>query len=192
MNIQLLFPQFIYDNITNMNCHDLQKYCYDTRKRSEGRKNSNIGGWQSLDSTDENIFFTSVTEDLKFLTDSLQISHLNFFLINFWININQKNNFNLQHSHPSSFLSGVLYVKVPKNSGKIVFLDPLRQVRVCYEEYWHITDSVSRNKLFYKKYEIIPEDGMLILFPSWLEHYVEPNNSDEDRISIAFNIGVKV
>ena len=33
-----------------------------------------------------------------------------------------------------------------------------------------------------------PEDNKLILFPSWLEHDVEPSKSDEDRISIAFNV----
>ena len=34
-------------------------------------------------------------------------------------------------------------------------------------------------------------ENMIYMFPSWIEHYVEPNRSDEDRISMAFNIGVK-
>ena len=29
---------------------------------------------------------------------------------------------------------------------------------------------------------------MVIYFPSWLEHEVEKNKSDEDRVSIAFNV----
>ena len=29
---------------------------------------------------------------------------------------------------------------------------------------------------------------MLLLFPSWLEHEVEANQTNEDRISISFNI----
>ena len=33
-----------------------------------------------------------------------------------------------------------------------------------------------------------PQDNVLILFPSWLKHQVETNQSEEDRISISFNI----
>jgi len=36
-----------------------------------------------------------------------------------------------------------------------------------------------------------PQNLLLLLFPSWLEHYVEQNMSDESRISLSFNIGVK-
>ena len=35
---------------------------------------------------------------------------------------------------------------------------------------------------------IEPQEGMIMFFPSWLEHDVEPSKSDEDRISIAFNV----
>ena len=37
---------------------------------------------------------------------------------------------------------------------------------------------------------VTPEVGKLIIFPSWLVHYVEPNLDDSDRISMAFNITV--
>jgi uncharacterized protein (TIGR02466 family) len=35
-----------------------------------------------------------------------------------------------------------------------------------------------------------PKEGDLIMFPSWLRHYVEPSKSNEDRISIAFNLEI--
>lgn len=34
---------------------------------------------------------------------------------------------------------------------------------------------------------LTPSDGLVVLFPSWLEHYVEPHRGDEARIAIAFN-----
>jgi hypothetical protein len=34
---------------------------------------------------------------------------------------------------------------------------------------------------------LAPRPGLLVLFPYWLEHYVEPHESDELRITIAFN-----
>ena len=33
-----------------------------------------------------------------------------------------------------------------------------------------------------------PREGMMIIFPSWLLHYVEPNLCEDDRIAISFNI----
>ena len=40
-------------------------------------------------------------------------------------------------------------------------------------------------------YNFIPKEGQLLLFPSWVEHFVKPNlNKTQERISIAFNIGV--
>ena len=32
-----------------------------------------------------------------------------------------------------------------------------------------------------------PQEAKVIMFPACIEHYVEDNMSDEDRISIAFN-----
>ena len=32
-----------------------------------------------------------------------------------------------------------------------------------------------------------PDAGLLVLFPSWMEHFVEPHDNDEPRISISFN-----
>lgn len=34
---------------------------------------------------------------------------------------------------------------------------------------------------------LTPSTGLLVLFPCWMEHYVEPHESDEPRICIAFN-----
>ena len=40
-----------------------------------------------------------------------------------------------------------------------------------------------------KEYEeIIPQENMMIMFPSWLEHDVQMNKTDIERISISFNI----
>ena len=40
--------------------------------------------------------------------------------------------------------------------------------------------------------EFIPCDGELILFPSWLMHNTCPNVTDEERISVAFNIDLEI
>ena len=35
------------------------------------------------------------------------------------------------------------------------------------------------------------QEGTMYIFPAWLEHGVEPNGSNEDRICIAFNVSVR-
>ena len=77
------------------------------------------------------------------------------------------------HTHPQNLVSGVFYVSVPPGSGKIVFYDP-------------------RGKFppFDDTYDVYPEPGDLIIFPSWLPHLVSASRTtvDNPRVSIAFNI----
>jgi hypothetical protein len=35
---------------------------------------------------------------------------------------------------------------------------------------------------------LLPSEGTLLIFPSFLQHFVNPNASDSDRISAAFNL----
>ena len=36
-----------------------------------------------------------------------------------------------------------------------------------------------------------PEAGRFYVFPAWLEHGVEPNRGDSERVSIAFNVQIQ-
>jgi len=106
-----------------------------------------------------------------------------------WANINRKNNFNRAHIHPHSFWSSVYYIKTPKHSGDIYLEDP-RHARVMYNEV-HLLEDFS-NPAQHFDYKINVEEGKLIIFPGWLSHFVAPNNSDGERISISMNIDVKL
>ncbi len=48
--------------------------------------------------------------------------------MNAWININQKNNSNQVHTHPACILSGVYYIKTPKECGNIQFMHPAQDM----------------------------------------------------------------
>jgi len=37
-----------------------------------------------------------------------------------------------------------------------------------------------------------PEEGRLYVFPAWLEHGVQPNTGDSDRVGVSFNVLVSV
>lgn len=98
-----------------------------------------------------------------------------------WFNINKKNDYQEFHVHKMSHISGVYYVKVPKDSGDIMFsginnMFPLK----------------SNNPTIYHNLGYVhkPVDDNLILFPSNLQHMVTQSKSDDLRISLAFNIEV--
>ena len=103
--------------------------------------------------------------------------------INLWININGYKDFNLRHTHENSIISGVFYVKAPDKSSKITFYHPAFKLMV---REWNI--NMKHNHYTSSVWSINPQKGKLLLFPSWLEHEVSPNLSQESRISISFNI----
>ncbi len=102
-----------------------------------------------------------------------------------WAMVNGKFAGNTVHMHPHSFLSGVYYVQAAANAGNVFFLDPrlahvMTMPPVTAHHPWNY------QRVIYK-----PQPGRLLIFPAWLEHGVEPNGSDSERMSISFNIGAR-
>ena len=100
-----------------------------------------------------------------------------------WINVNGKGAYNAPHDHSECLWSGTYYVSVPKtnfpDSGAIEFMDP-RTVQ---------TQSTGRSGSFLNsKMKFVPEAGSLVVFPSYLLHWVYPNEHESERVSIAFNM----
>ena len=99
-----------------------------------------------------------------------------------WININPQHAYNVPHTHYGYVWSGCYYVTVPPvedgPSGCIEFLPP----HYVPGEYRVLGASCYNNRITMR-----PKAGDLLLFPSYLTHWVYPNDADEDRITIAFN-----
>jgi uncharacterized protein (TIGR02466 family) len=93
------------------------------------------------------------------------------------------------HTHGNSLFSGVLYLKAAEETGQISFHKYAKYLDVSsptlslgFTE-WNIFNS--------DKWSITPHENQIIIFPSNVVHSVEINNSNDDRISIAFNVFVK-
>jgi uncharacterized protein (TIGR02466 family) len=174
--------------------NDRQKWiqqCYEKREETPGRQLSNHGGWQS------GAFFYNHEYGVQWtpLMDQLltQLINIDVFqplkdrLTHYqgWININQYGNYNGMHVHSCSFISLVYYLQTDPHAGNIVFHHPFKmQMYYNYD-----------NTPFYGKYpldiEITPEDGMILIFPSYLPHSVNHSRSNNDRISLAFDLSLK-
>ena len=153
------------------------KFCSSTESVSL----SNVGGHQA-DNYHNKILFQEIGNNIPRSKDK----PLSKYRIYSWVNVNESGHYNKRHTHLDTriFLSGVYYVKAPKNCGNIRFYDPRGAM----------LQDMTDHKYFYGGHTynyIIPEENTLMFFPSWLEHDVEENNSGDTRISIAFNIFVE-
>jgi uncharacterized protein (TIGR02466 family) len=102
-----------------------------------------------------------------------------------WAIINKKGAMNQKHQHSNSDLSAAYYVTAKEECGDIIFYDP-RPAKVYKHPLLNKPNLLNANNNGVK-----PEPGMLVLFPSYLEHSVNPNLSDHERIVISFNISLK-
>jgi len=166
---------------------DIQKMASDIEndiKKDDGVVKTNVGGWQSND--------VKSTEAVKPLVNAIknysnilqnETGITKLFLVNLWVNINNKYNFNKPHIHGTSHLSGVFYVQTPEDSGKINFTDP-RVVNSMNQ----LCKFKNHNLFNMTNLYFEPKANTMIIFPSYMSHYVEPSQSNETRISISFNM----
>ena len=104
-----------------------------------------------------------------------------------WFNVNEPGSTHHRHYHPNSIISGVLYVHVPERSGQLVFISPHNNRDIVLDKKRNMTRNVFDVTSFFP----VQEEGNLILFPSYVEHLVSKNESNENRYTISFNIFVK-
>jgi len=187
MNIQDIFINFLaIDTLDIKNINTIEKFCYekiDLEPTDPGQSDLS------------ELELSTLLSDIKIqIENRLEIiktkfefkNNVKFRIGRAWINLNQNNNITKPHLHSNSLLSGVLYIKC-KRSGPIVFMHP-----VMAHQYVIDSNIVQEyNKFTSAEMSVVPEVGKLIIFPSWLVHYVQNNLDDSDRISIAFNIEIE-
>ena len=144
---------------------------------------TNRGGWNSKDM---DVLERPVWTPLRQVIHAACVTALgemgrgrDAFELQSWINLHERGGFNYLHMHEAALLSGSFYLQVPAGSGVLTFRDPRPGVL-----HGIIKGSVPNG---HADIQLKPSPGLLVLFPSWMEHYVEPHESDEPRICIAFN-----
>jgi len=192
----ILLHKFIVDDYDSNIRKELINYCYNERNNNpKGLKRSNKGNsWHSSDNQmdTENIASKTLLSSISnyFNKQNIFKEGTLFKISNAWININSIGGSNKLHNHPDSNLSGVFWVKIPKNSGNIIFHDSNNFMEsILLSTYSHKMKSFT-NK--YPSFWVNPTEGVITIFPSHLMHEVEENlnEKNEDRISISFNMNL--
>lgn len=155
------------------------------------RIQSNRGGWQSRDIRLDTVAEFSqlnqqLVEKLDVIAKSISIDpEIKFRLSNAWVNINNRDNYNIRHTHIGSALSAVVYIQVDDYTGKIHFYNDDSPMK-----HYPFRPPPKKNYFRFEE-EFIPYPGMLLVFPAWIPHSVDPSQSNLERISIAVNIRVQ-
>ena len=152
---------------------------------------SNMGGWQSFSKQIyEDKGFQPFQEKIVNCIDVLCAEYKfmkTISITSMWININDKNSYNVSHRHPNALLSGVLWIKQSKEMGEFVFdnMDNgYRDADVILNT--HVSHLLINNMtpIHVPKYS----NGTIMIFPANLSHRVDINRTNEKRYSISFNI----
>ena len=159
---------------------DFIGYILNEEQNKKSVRKSNRGGWQShlANATDEN--YKPLVDEIIEFVKHLNLGIKDMGIAQLWANVNRKNDYNTIHQHGQYNLSGTYYVKVPEDSGAIVFRDP-RPGAIGNN---FMVNNFDKGE--FKKLNIM--EGLLAIWPSYLDHFVEPSNTDEERISISFDI----
>lgn len=102
-----------------------------------------------------------------------------FVIKNSWINLTDKGNSHGHHCHPGYTISGTYYFRVSEEQGCISFNNPNPAMMHC---------QFPQSQASPQTVDIVPDDGDILLFPSWLMHTTRVNESNEQRVSVAFNL----
>ena len=178
METLTFFPTIVWSTQCSLDNEKYFKLVKDFQQKTDISYSSNQGGYQGYEFNDQE-FYDEVANLVPTLKENDFKSK-----IYAWVNVNGKGHSNNKHSHFRSdcLLSGVYYVKVPEDSGNIRFYDPRGELihKTLDWQYYHN----------YQYHYIKPKEGQMIFFPCWLEHDVEPSKSNDERISIAFNVSM--
>jgi len=147
---------------------------------------TNVNGWHSETNMHELPQFKPLVDELfKMTTEVFKEEWLDRQprLGNMWANINYQGGYNRPHIHPNTLFSGVYYVHAQPNSGKLVCNDPRPGIQTVMPA----RKPGQPPKHLWRECHIDPKPGRIIMFPAWLWHCVEPNQSNDIRISVSFN-----
>lgn len=190
------FMAFVWPDGAELN-EELRPRILEAASRSAGTQKSNSGGWRSdsgqlefcgdagqrlvrrmYEMADE-----ATRRTVAELRPQPDLSKWTFrWIVHAWANVNGPGGFNRVHTHPGSTWSGTYYVDTgapPAAAGgtPLHFFDPCQGRANTFLQ-----------PILPSNYLILPEPGLMVLFPSYMPHMVFPHQGARERISIAFNL----
>ncbi len=170
VKVDNIFPNLIA--IKHLDLSKLKVVGNKFKKTFESKVKTTLKGNTLFDKDSMNYLNIQLTDTLSYLLKPY-CKNFVFNISHIWINRYDKKDYQGSHVHPSDF-SFIIYYKTDKSY--TVFNSPVKNLL-----------EISGNKFFYSDYESDFKQGDMIVFPSYLEHWVKPNSNN---ITIAGNIKI--
>ncbi|HEX3506666.1 MAG TPA: TIGR02466 family protein [Xanthobacteraceae bacterium] len=128
-----------------------------------------------------------IMEESGIIFDTMAIKRDSHYITNMCANIANPNRRHFMHMHPNCLLSGLVYIKTPKNCGSTAFASPRLLSKNLEPTFWR------KNELNSDVFIVPAEKGRMVIWPSHIPHSVEQGSADEteERIVVAFNIMIR-
>ena len=144
---------------------ELYEGAYRFKKKYPSETKSNEGGYQTPAFEWKDFHPQGIEYINKIVGDIFK-----FKVESWWYNINGKGHWNHPHTHPNCDFALVLYLT--DSDGLLQLMSPFPQ----------------RKLVLGSLVNIDAKKGDILMFPSDINHYVLPNQREEDRISISMNL----
>jgi len=188
-NIEIfsLFSKVVCVKQTNINCENILKTINEKTSVS-GIPNQITKKYLTLASTNKKVLDQSKYKNLKkeimkefyyYAHGVLNYKNNKFKMTTSWFTKTNRNQESIHHNHNNCMFSGVLYLKINDNSGGINFNN--------YENFRFQLLATKYDMLNARDYTIKPKTGTIVFFPSEMHHRILQNESNEERVSLAFN-----
>jgi uncharacterized protein (TIGR02466 family) len=203
--LKLLFPTPVVEiKISDMHMLDSLKNSLHSLKKNNDGVIHNTFFWQSHDNIMDRPEFLRlkalIAQETNSVLDELKVVRDGFYINNMWGNIALRSHSHMEHIHPNSYISGLLYINIPKGSSRTVFSDPRGHAPHMIEPDYSVKNTLNAGVEY-----VDTEKGRMLIWQSWLPHSVEPlfykagvdpedysrdslNDIDNCRISIAWTI----
>lgn len=141
----------------------ISKNVLEFKEQFPESNSSNVIGWHSgyFSHKQSNSFDTLISIVEEKTRSVVNDDDFNISVVQAWAIVYEKNNAAVKHNHSDTLYSAVYYASAKPNSSPIKFEGGLT---------------------------IMPESGMLLIFPGWLFHEVPAMRFDHQRIAVAFNL----
>tara|TARA_Y100000592_G_scaffold454_1_gene689 strand:+ start:1672 stop:2211 length:540 start_codon:yes stop_codon:yes gene_type:complete len=170
VEINNVFPNHVA--VKNLNLLNFKVVGKDLKKTFESNIETSLNGVTLFDQNSINYLNMELREILGYLLKPY-CDNFVFNVNGIWINKYKSEDYQGAHIHPSDF-SFIIYYKIKKSY--TVFNSPIKNLLEMFD-----------SKIFFKHYEPELKQGDIIVFPSYLEHWVRPNS---DNTTVAGNIKI--
>ena len=130
---------------------------------------------------------TWINQHIKIYWDGLGYDpKFNPTVYHMWANATGKNDKVLHHNHSPFELTGVFYLNATPEMGRLALIHP-NEIVLSKCPYYAKQESLQEK--YFWDHLVDPAPGKLVLFPGWMYHKTQPNNTDELRVALGMSAG---